>query len=57
VCLSFDTKLRAVMESGSRWNWISTVLTAIASDSLHGPGSVVGVATGYGLEGPRIESR
>jgi len=22
-----------------------------------GPGSVVGMATGYGLEGPRIESR
>ena len=23
----------------------------------HGPGSVVGIATGYGLEGPGIESR
>jgi len=25
--------------------------------SLSGPGSVVGVATGYGLDGPGIESR
>ena len=24
---------------------------------LHGPGSVVGIATGYGLDGPGIESR
>jgi hypothetical protein len=23
----------------------------------YGPGSVVGIATGYGLDGPRIESR
>jgi hypothetical protein len=23
----------------------------------HGPGSVVGIATGYGLDGPGIESR
>ena len=24
---------------------------------LHGPGGVVGIATGYGLDGPGIESR
>ena len=57
VCVSFDTKLCAVMDSGSRWTWVSTVLSAIALDSLHGPGSVVGIATGYGLDGPGIEYR
>ena len=25
--------------------------------SISGPGSVVGIATGYGLDGPRIEAR
>ena len=24
---------------------------------IHGPGSVVGIATGYGLDGPEMESR
>ena len=29
----------------------------IALTYFGGPGSVVGIATGYGLDGPRIESR
>jgi len=28
-----------------------------ATSKLSGPGSVVGIATGYGLDGPGIESR
>ena len=29
----------------------------IAYDTIRGPGNVVGIATGYGLDGPGIESR
>ena len=34
-------------------------LKTISSSSIHasGPGSAVGIATGYGLDGPEIESR
>ena len=32
-------------------NYLDTTLTR------KGPGSVVGIVTGYGLDGPRIESR
>ena len=33
------------------WYELSVIITG------HGPGSVVGIATGYGLDGPGIESR
>ena len=33
------------------------ILVNVAACVISGPGSVVGIATGYGLDGPRIESR
>ena len=36
---------------------ISCVFFTILSSAFGGPGSVVGIATGYGLDGPGIESR
>jgi len=33
------------------------LILSVYSIQLCGPGSVVGIATGYGLDGPGIESR
>jgi len=33
------------------------VCVCVAEHCWYGPGSVVGIATGYGLDGPGIESR
>jgi hypothetical protein len=39
------------MQIGAMWPYI------ILRSSACGPGSSVGIATGYGLDGPEIESR
>ena len=36
---------------------LTTHIHLVASLRMTGPGSVVGIATGYGLDGPGIESR
>jgi len=45
---------RRILTSHSR---NSRRLLSLTSHSARGPGSVVGIATGYGLDGPGIESR
>ena len=40
-----------------RYNSIVAKLVASCYIESGGPGSVVGIATGYGLDGPGIESR
>ena len=51
------------LESSTKlWNslvWVSLMLNIILKSYKEesGPGSVVGIATGYGLDGPGIESR
>ena len=37
--------------------WLTGEELIDTREYLSGPGSVVGIATGYGLDGPRIESR
>jgi hypothetical protein len=38
-------------------NYKLPVILIVCSKTCHEPGSVVGTATGYGLDGPWIESR
>jgi hypothetical protein len=45
-CISYDKRIRFGID---KWRNVHVF--------EHGPGSSVGIATGYGLDGPGIESR
>ena len=49
-------EVRAKLPRGD-WLWPGNVYNILISHTFSGPGSVVGIATGYGLDGPGIESR
>ena len=58
LCVQFYLKLRSVLEILFLYSRHHVVcdICGVASHT-RGPGSVVGIATGYRLDGPGIESR